>query len=43
MTCPKFLASNPKLFVDGTFFSIIHDTNLLNDDLRKSNEYAFQW
>ena len=44
---PKGLSSNPKLFVDDTLFSIIHDSNTtsneLKDDLVKINNWAYQW
>ena len=40
--------SNPKLFADAnTLFSVIHDVNSpqidLNEDLDKTNNWAFQW
>ena len=42
------LASNPKLFADGTaLFSVIKNVNVsnidLNDDLKNIGEWAFQW
>ena len=42
------LTSNAKLFADDTsLFSVFHDVNTsadeLNDDLKKVNEWAFQW
>ena len=44
---PKGLSSNPKLFVDDTLFSIIHDSNTtrneLKDDLVKIINWAYQW
>ena len=42
------LTSNAKLFADDTsLFSVVHDVNTsakeLNDDLKKVNDWAFQW
>ena len=42
------LISNAKLFADDTsLFSVVHDVNTsakeLNDDLKKVNDWAFQW
>ena len=42
------LTSNAKLFADDTsLFSVVHDVNTsakeLNDDLKKINDWAFQW
>ena len=42
------LTSNVKLFADDTLlFSLVHDVNTsakeLNDDLKKVNDWAFQW
>ena len=42
------LTSNAKLFaVDASLFSVVHDVNTstkeLNDDLKKINNWAFQW
>ena len=42
------LSSNPRLYGDDTFlFSVVRDTNLsanaLNNDLRKINNWAYQW
>ena len=42
------LTSNAKLFADDTsIFSVVHDVNTsakeLNDDLKKVNDWAFQW
>ena len=41
-------SSNVKLFGDDTsLFSVVHDVNVsakeLNDDLKKINEWVFQW
>ena len=41
-------SSNPKLFADDTsLFSVVHDKNIsaneLNNDLRKSSNWAYQW
>ena len=45
---PDNLSSNVKLFADDTsFFSVIHDINIsvgeLNENLRKTSEWPFQW
>ena len=45
---PKGFSSNAKLFADNTsLFSVIHDSsttrNELNDDLIKTNNWAYQW
>ena len=42
------LTSNAKLFADDTLlFSLVHDVNTsakeFNDDLKKVNDWAFQW
>ena len=42
------LISNAKLFADDTsLFSVVHDVNTsakeLNDDLKKVNDWSFQW
>ena len=42
------LKTNPKLFADDTsLFSIVHDLNVsandLNHDLKKINDWAYQW
>ena len=42
------LKTNPKLFADDTsLFSIVHDLNVsandLNPDLKKINDWAYQW
>ena len=45
---PDGLSSNAKLFADDTsLFSVVHDINTstieLNSDLKKINDWAFQW
>ena len=45
---PDGLSSNAKLFADDTsLFSVVQDTNTfateLNSDLKKINDWAFQW
>ena len=45
---PDCLSSNAKLFADDTsLFSVVHDINTstieLNSDLKKINDWAFQW
>ena len=45
---PDDLSSNAKLFADYTsLFSVVHDINAsvikLNSDLKKINDWAFQW
>ena len=45
---PNGVSSNAKLFADeASLFSVIHDgsatRNELNDDLVKSNNWAYQW
>ena len=41
------MTSNAKLFADDTSFSVVYDVNTsakeLNDDLKKVNDWAFQW
>ena len=41
------LTSNTKPFADDKLFSVVHDINTsakeLNDDLKKINNWAFQW
>ena len=41
------LTNNAKRFADDTLFSVVHDVNTsakkLNNDLKKVNDWAFQW
>ena len=41
------LTNNAKRFADDTLFSVVHDVNTsakkLNNDLKKFNDWAFQW